>query len=263
MNIVELKERKRLQNKLTMVTCYDAWSAKLLADSAVDMLLVGDSAAMVMHGFDDTLPATIEMLQGHVASVRRAAGKKFIVADMPFMSNRADLSSSTENVRKLLQAGAHSIKLEGYDQFTATFIEHIVNSGVPVMGHLGLTPQFVNVFGGFRVQGRAADQKAAILAQARGLQQAGCFAIVLECVPTELAAEITAQLSIPTIGIGAGPDCDGQVLVLQDLLGLTIGFKPKFVLSYMNVAEQFQKAIQNFCEDVGSKQFPSAKESYE
>lgn len=256
MNIVELKKSKAQGRKLTMVTCYDSWSAKILNETPVDMLLVGDSSAMVMHGFDDTIPSMVEVLALHTAAVRRGAPKKFIVADLPFMQY------TTENVRKLMQAGAHAIKLEGFDGH-ADFVRDLVNSGVPVMGHVGLTPQFLNAFGGFKVQGREPEKKKKILNDARGLEEAGAFAVVLECVPKDLAAEVTSTLKVPTIGIGAGLNCDGQVLVLQDLLGLTLGFRPKFVRQYLNGAEQISAALEKFHEDVVSGKFPSAEETYE
>ena len=160
MNILELRAQKLAGRKLTMVTCYDYWSAALLSETGIDMLLVGDSAAMVMHGFSDTLPATIDMLVPHVAAVKRGAGKKFIVADLPFLAFRADLKTNIENVCRLMQAGAQAVKLEGYDRANHDLVRHLTDSGVPVMGHLGLTPQFVNAFGGFKVQGRANEQKS-------------------------------------------------------------------------------------------------------
>lgn len=262
MNILELRDAKKRNRKLSMVTCYDAWSAKILNDSPIDFILVGDSAAMVMHGHDDTIPASIEMLVYHVAAVRRGAPKKFIVADLPFLSFRCDLNSNMDSVRRLIQAGANAVKLEGYDG-NAELICHLVHSGIPVMGHIGLTPQFVNAFGGFKVQGRNEEQRQKILKDAQGLESAGCFSIVLECVPRDLAAEITEKCLVPTIGIGAGTQCDGQVLVLQDLLGFTSGFKPKFVRRYMNGAELMSASLQRFHEDVIRGTFPSEQETYE
>jgi 3-methyl-2-oxobutanoate hydroxymethyltransferase len=262
MNILELHQAKRDKRKLTMVTCYDAWSAKVLSESDIDMLLVGDSAAMVMHGYEDTIPASVEMLVPHVAAVRRGAAKKFIVADLPFLAYRGSLSESVSAVRQLIQAGAHAVKLEGFDG-NGDLIRHLTDSGVPVMGHVGLTPQFVNAFGGFRVQGRSDEQRRKVMMDAKGLEAAGCFSVVLECIPGDLAGEITTQLKIPSIGIGAGAYCDGQVLVLQDLLGLNVGFKPKFVRPYMNGAEQMKVAVARFHEDVMQGRFPAARETYE
>jgi 3-methyl-2-oxobutanoate hydroxymethyltransferase len=261
MNAFEFREAKAKGQKLTMVTCYDHWSAKIMAESAVDVILVGDSAAMVMHGLSDTIPATIEMLAGHVADVRRGAPKKFIVADLPFLSYRGDLDFNINNVGLLMRAGANAVKLEAFDG-NGDFIRHLVQSGIPVMGHTGLTPQFVNAFGGFRVQGRDSEQRKKILSDARELEDAGCFAVVLECIPEDLAAEITSSLRVPTIGIGAGLMCDGQVLVLHDLLGLDPGFKPKFVRRYLNGAELIKGALEQFCSDVREKKFPSSEEVY-
>lgn len=262
MNILEIGNHKKEGRKLAMVTCYDYTSAKLLSDTSIDLILVGDSAGMTMHGYEDTLPITIDMMAQHVSAVRRGAPKKFIVGDLPFMSFRSDLKTNVDNVMKLMQAGAHAVKLEGYDG-NAELVRHLVQSGVPVMGHLGLTPQSIHAFGGFKVQGREKEQQRKILEQARGLEEAGCFSIVLECIPGELAAEITSTLQVPTIGIGAGANCDGQVLVWQDLLGLNQGFKPKFLRQYLNGAELIKGAIETYREDVLSGKFPSPKETYE
>ncbi len=262
MNILELRSCKEKNRRLAMVTCYDFWSAKLLNETGVDLILVGDSGAMVMHGFDSTIPATVDMMCAHVAAVSRGAAKKFIVADLPFMAFRSDLATNIEGVRRLMSAGAHAVKLEGFTG-NGEFITHLVNSGVPVMGHLGLTPQSVNVLGGFRVQGRGEEQAKRILAEARALEDAGCFSLVLECVPGDLAAEITSTLKISTIGIGAGAGCDGQVLVLHDLLGLNPGFKAKFLRQYLNGAELMKEAVEKYCSDVVEGKFPSAAETYE
>lgn len=261
MNVLDFSVRKQKAQKISMVTCYDSWSAKLIDETAIDLVLVGDSASMVMHGFSETLPATVEMMTTHVAAVRRGT-KKFVIADMPFMSFRLSLDRSVENVRLLMQAGANAVKIEGVDG-NEELIRHLVGSGAPVMGHLGLTPQSVNVFGGHKVQGRSEEQHQLLIQQALRLEKAGCFSVVLECVPATLAAEITRRLSIPTIGIGAGLDVDGQVLVLQDLLGFNKEFKPKFLRTYMNGAELLQQALENFHKDVTEKKFPGVEESYE
>lgn len=260
-NLLEIQAAKKDQRKLTMLTCYDYWSAKLLNETAIDILLVGDSAAMVMHGNEDTLPISIEMLAEHVKWVRKGAQKKFIVADMPFLSFRYSQDECLRSVHKLMAAGASAVKIEGvrgHDQV----IKHIVESGVPVMGHLGLTPQSIHNFGGFKVQGRSEDQQKQILEDAKLLQEVGCFSVVLECVPAALSANISATLSIPTIGIGAGVNCDGQVLVLQDFLGMNKDFKPRFVRPYLDGAALVQKAVDSFCKDVREQKFPSAEESY-
>lgn len=261
MTLAELKKRKLAGEKLTMVTCYDAWSAQILEKSSVDFILVGDSAAMVMHGFKDTIPATVEMLCYHVAAVRRGAPSKFIVADLPFLSFRGDLVSNMRAVQLLMQAGANAVKLESRDG-NEQFIRHLADSGVPVMGHIGLTPQFVNAFGGFRVQGREAESQKKIIADARALEEAGCFSVVLECIPAALAAEITSVVRIPTIGIGAGQMCDGQVLVLHDLLGMPEDFKPKFVRRYLDGFALISGAVEQFCADVREKKFPNESEGY-
>lgn len=262
MNISELRKQKRRNEKLTMVTCYDAWSARILEASPVDFILVGDSAAMVMHGFKDTIPASVEMIATHVAAVRRGSPTKFIVADLPFLAFRGDLNSNVKAVQILMQAGANAVKLESRDG-NEDFVRHLSESGVPVMGHIGLTPQFVNAFGGFKVQGRDAEAQRKILADARALEEAGCFALVLECIPQTLAAEVTSTLQIPTIGIGAGVMCDGQVLVLQDLLGVSGDFKPKFVRRYLEGGDLIAQALARFCSDVRGKNFPTEGEGYQ
>jgi 3-methyl-2-oxobutanoate hydroxymethyltransferase len=216
---------------------------------------------MVMHGYGTTIPADIEMMCRHIESVSRGTENKFIVGDMPFLSFRQSLTDNMRAVASVMKAGAHAVKLEGIEGNTET-IAHIVKSGVPVMGHLGLTPQSVNQLGGFRVQGRG-DAAAEILKkEALACQQAGCFALVLECVPETLAAEITKLLAIPTIGIGAGAHTDGQVLVMQDLLGLSSDFKPKFVRKYLDGKRLWRDAFNAYASDVKSGQFPAADESY-
>lgn len=262
MNILELVQWKRTGRKLTMLTCYDAWSARLLSEASVDMVLVGDSAAMVMHGHEDTIPATVDMMSAHVTAVRRGAPRHFLIGDLPFMAWRRDLASAVDAVTSLMQAGANAVKLEGYDAHTQAVVERVVGSGVPVMGHIGLTPQSVHALGGFRVQGRGENAAQKLLEQARGLEAAGCFAVVLECVPESVSAEITAAVKVPTIGIGAGVHCDGQVLVLHDLLGLTAGRRAKFVRTYMDGAGEVRAAVDRFLADVAAGRFPSQTESY-
>ena len=261
-NLLEILAAKKEGRKLTMLTCYDFWSAKILNNTPVDMLLVGDSAGMVMHGHSDTLPITTEMLAEHVKWVRRGSPNKFIVADMPFLSFRYSLDESLKSVYQLMAAGANAVKIEGVRGHD-NLIRHIVQSGVPVMGHLGLTPQSIHNFGGFKVQGRSIDQQKQILEDAQLLQDCGCFSVVLECVPSHLASDVTAKLNIPTIGIGAGVACDGQVLVLQDFLGMNKEFKPKFVRPYLDGAALVEKAVEDFCQDVQEKRFPSTEESYQ
>jgi len=261
MNILKLPERKAGHEKLVMVTCYDYTSARIIDQSEIDMILVGDSAAMVMHGFDTTLPIDTAMMAHHVAAVRRGAPDKFIVADLPFLSYRKSLSETMQAVGELMRAGAQAVKLEGIAGNEET-IHHIVQSGVPVMGHIGLTPQSVHQLGGFHVQGGNDLDRSRLIAEARDCQQAGCFALVLECVPESLAAEITCALTIPTIGIGAGADTDGQVLVMHDLLGLNSDFRPKFVRRYIDGNRQWLDAFNQYAKDVREGSFPAREERY-
>jgi 3-methyl-2-oxobutanoate hydroxymethyltransferase len=261
-SVLEFAAAKAAGRKISMATCYDAAFARVLEASAVDCLLVGDSAAMVMHGHPDTLAASVELMALHTAAVRRGAPTRFLIGDMPFLSFRKGVPAALDAVAALMRAGAQAVKLEGVtgheDVITA-----IAGSGVPVMGHLGLTPQSVHALAGFRVQGRKENDAARILADARRLEELGCFALVLECVPAPLAARITGTLHIPTIGIGAGAGCDGQVLVLQDLLGLSNGHRPRFVRSYLDGFDQVRDALDRFDRDVKQGDFPSAAESYE
>ncbi len=262
MTVPEFSRRKREGTKLVMVTCYDSGFARILNESEVDLLLVGDSAAMVMHGFDSTIHADVGMIALHTAAVARAAPGKFLVADLPFLSVRKGMGAAMEAVEALVRAGAHAVKLEGI-RGNETFVTQVVESGVPVMGHLGLTPQFVNAFGGMKVQAKTEQEQARLLADAQEFERLGAFSLVLECVPSVIAAKIAATLTIPVIGIGAGPDVDGQVLVLQDLLGFTPDFKPKFLRRYLNGFEQFQGAFDRFASDVRSGAYPSQEESYD
>lgn len=261
MKIQDFKIRKQQNEKISMITCYDHWSAQILNSTDIDVILVGDSAAMVMHGHPTTLNANIPLMGMHVQAVARGADKKFIVGDLPFLSYRKSLSESMTAIGSLMEAGAHAVKLEGA-KGNLELIQHSVESGVPVMGHLGLTPQSIHQLGGFKVQGKEQKEYEKILADALALENAGCFALVLECVPANLAAKITKELSIPTIGIGAGPDCDGQVLVLQDMLGMNSGFYPKFLRTYLNGFQLIQESVNKFHRDVLSKEFPSPQESY-
>jgi 3-methyl-2-oxobutanoate hydroxymethyltransferase len=253
---------KAAGRRISMVTCYDSGFARVLEASQVDCILVGDSAAMVMHGQPDTLGATVELMAMHTAAVRRGAPTRFLVGDLPFLSFRKGIPAALDAVAALMRAGAQAVKLEGVrgheDVITA-----ITGSGVPVMGHLGLTPQSVNALSGFRVQGRSEDDAARILEDAKRLESLGCFSLVLECVPSALAARVTRALSIPTIGIGAGIDCDGQVLVLQDLLGLSTGHRPKFVRTYLDGFDRVRDAFDRFDADVKQGTFPGPAESYD
>ncbi len=260
--IHDFQKAKLEGQKISMVTCYDASSARILDKSNIDCVLIGDSLAMVMHGFETTLTATLEMMELHTAAVARTCKSKFLIADMPFLSYRKSLDSNMEAVQRLMQAGAHAVKLEGAAG-NLDLIKHIVDSGVPVMGHLGLTPQSFHQLGGFKVQGKESEQKDWILQSAMELSHAGCFSIVLECVPNSLAQEITESLKIPTIGIGAGLGVDGQVLVWQDLLGMNSEFRPKFVRSFANLENDISNALNQFHSSVQEKSFPAIEESFE
>lgn len=261
MKIQDFAAKKQSGQKISMVTCYDYTFAKILADTEVDCLLVGDSLSMVMHGHTSTLGATVQMMALHTAAVARGASHKFIVGDLPFLSYRKDLTSNMNAIGEIMQAGANAVKLEGA-KGNLELVRHVVDSGVPVMGHLGLTPQSVNQLGGFKVQGRGQKEHDEIYEDALALEKAGCFSLVLECVPAVLAQEISKSLKIPTIGIGAGVNCDGQVLVLQDMLGMNKEFKPKFLRTYFNGYEVLKEALNHYHRDVMGKEFPSEKESY-
>jgi len=261
MNVLDFAARKAAGSRLSMVTCYDYTLARILDTTPIDCLLVGDSVAMVMHGHPSTVYADVEMMALHTRAVTRGAPSKFVVADMPFLSVRKGVAPALDAVQRLLQSGAHAVKIEGAAG-QLDVMAHIVESGVPVMGHLGLTPQSVHAFGGHRVQGRNPLAAAKILDDAERLAAAGCFALVLECVPSALATEITQRVAIPTIGIGAGGGTDGQVLVLHDLLGLQADIKPKFVRRYMNGFETVGDAVSRFHDDVAQGQYPLCSESY-
>jgi 3-methyl-2-oxobutanoate hydroxymethyltransferase len=248
-------------NPISMVTCYDAWSARIIKETPVDAVLIGDSVAMVMHGYPDTVHADTPMMASHTAAVRRGIGDTFIVTDIPFPEHRKGIPAAMKSVDRIMKAGASAVKIEGA-QGHLDVISHIVGSGVPVMGHLGLTPQSVHQFGGYRVQGREEAAAKQIELDALALQEAGVFSIVLECVPAELAASITEKLTIPTIGIGSGVQCSGQILVLQDALGMNMGFQPKFLRTFMDGATSVRDALTNYDAAVKALEYPSAEESF-
>lgn len=261
LNVLDIAAMKGGDRKISMVTCYDYWSAQVLNRTDVDCLLVGDSLAMVMHGFDSTVHADIELMALHTRAVARGAPDKLIVGDMPFLSVRKGLGPAMDGVQALMQAGAGAVKIEG-EAGQADLIAHVVESGVPVMGHLGLTPQSVHGFGGHKVQGRSDDAARGLVESARRLAQAGCFAIVLECVPAPVARCVTAAVGVPTIGIGAGADTDGQVLVLQDMLGTNPDFKPRFLRHYADGFTTISDAVNRFHAEVQGGAFPAREESY-
>ncbi len=259
--ITEFYKAKKEGKKISMVTSYDYWSANLLNETEIDCLLVGDSLAQVMHGFPSTVHADIDMMAFHTRAVARGAPNKFIVADMPFLSVRKGLAPAMDAVDQLMKSGANSVKIEGISGHE-TIIQNIIESGVPVMGHLGLTPQSVHQLGGYKVQGRDKETSDFIFQSALKLQELGCFSLVLECIPTELATQITKSLNIPVIGIGAGPFTDGQVLVFHDLLGLTSGHKPKFLKTFSEGRELFKGGLEQFDLEVKENIFPTLEESY-
>lgn len=261
MNSLDFIKYKREKKKISMITCYDSTSALIASKTNVDVILVGDSAAMTMHGYSTTLSANVEMMRFHTQAVASKKGSQFLVSDMPFLSFRKGLVSAMETCDVLMKAGAEAVKLEGVDGHEDV-VEGIVKSGIPVMGHLGLTPQSVHQLGGYRVQGKNSDHAQQLIEFAKRLEDLGCFSIVLECIPSELAKQITEQLTIPTIGIGAGIHVDGQVLVWQDLLGLNTEFQPKFVKTYIDGAALFQAALNTFDREVKAEKFPTEKESY-
>ena len=255
-----LQYRKE-DTKISIVTCYDFWSAQIIDQTNVDAVLVGDSSAMVMHGFENTINANIEMMAWHTASVAKGIKSKLIISDLPFLAHLKGRKQLIESVDILFKSGAQAVKIEGAGN-TLSDIEFLVKSGIPVMGHLGMTPQSVHKFGGFKVQGKISEDAERIIKEAEELQNAGCFSIVLEMIPTELAKQITEKLSIPTIGIGAGPDTSGQVLVLQDLLGMNSNFNPKFLKKYLDGSKLITEAINKYDSEVKSNTFPSNNESY-
>jgi 3-methyl-2-oxobutanoate hydroxymethyltransferase len=265
-SILERKSAVSSQNsppaRITCLTAYDYPTARLLDEAGVDILLVGDSLAMVVLGYESTLPVTLEEMLHHTRAVRRGTHHALLVADMPYGSFHDDPMNAVRNaVRFVKEAGAEAVKIEGGER-RMDMIARLVEAEIPVMGHIGLTPQSVNAFGGFRVQGKTEEAGDQLLRDARAVEAAGAFAMVLESIPRELAAKITAELRIPTIGIGAGPDCDGQVLVINDLLGLSFGHQPKFARRYANVGEIISRAAAEYCRDVHEGRFPSDQESY-
>jgi len=248
-------EKKRRGERITVITAYDALIAAMVHAAGIDAILVGDSAGMVFAGYDSTLPITMDEMLYHTRCVTRGAKGAFVIADMPFMSYQAGHDDALRNAGRFLkEAGANAVKLEGGDD--PALVERLVKAGIPVMGHLGLTPQSVNALGGFKAQGKNAASAAAILQQAVALDDAGCFSIVLECVPSPLAAEITGRIRAATIGIGAGPHCDGQVSVINDVLGLTTGYVPRHAKRYVAFYEEGLAAVRSHVDEIRTGAFP-------
>src|SRR6478736_8507341 len=258
-NIRDFARAHREAQPIVMVTAYDAAMARIVAASEADAILVGDSAAMVVHGFPSTVHATIEMMTLHTAAVRRGAPEAVVISDLPFLTYRRGLAAATEAAGQLVQAGATAVKLEGVTGHEDV-VAHLVRSGIPVMGHLGLTPQSVNQLGGYRLQGRSDAEAALLRVEARRLEELGAFALVLECVPAALAAEVTQALAIPVLGIGAGAGTAGQVLVLNDLLGLDPAFRPRFVRRYRDGHTEILAALNAYARDVRALRFPAREE---
>lgn len=254
--------RKKNKEKITVLTCYDYTSAKMIADSPLDCVLVGDSVAMTVHGHASTLMADIDMMVMHTAAVSRGIGHQFVISDLPFLGHRGTREATVQQVKCLVRAGAHAIKIEGGDEDTCATIHHLVTAGIPIMGHIGLTPQSVLNLGGYKVQGRTDVQAQQLIAQAHRLATAGCFALVLECIPSRLAQQITSELSIPTIGIGAGPETDGQVLVWHDFLGLYNDIHCRFVKQFLDGKTIFHEAIQRYIAEVQHCHFPSKEHAF-
>src|SRR5579862_5601516 len=250
------------RRKIVCLTAYDYPTARLLDEAGVDIVLVGDSLGMVVLGYENTLPLTVDEMLHHTRAVRRGVRKALLVADMPYGSFHGDRGEAVRNaVRFIKEAGAEAVKIEGGER-RMELIAQMVEAEIPVMGHIGLTPQSMHAFGGFRVQGKTLEAADQLLRDARAVEAAGAFSVVLESIPRELAARITSELRIPTIGIGAGPDCDGQILVIHDLVGLSFAHKPKFVRRYADLGEIISRAATEYCRDVQQGNFPSDEESY-
>ena len=257
-----IMDMKRKGELVVVVTAYDHPTARLADEAGIDILLVGDSVGTVMLGYESTLPVTVEDILHHTRAVVRARTAAMVVADMPFMSYQVSVEQAVRNAGRMIQqGGADAVKLEGGDR-VAPAIQRLVEIGIPVMGHLGLTPQSVLAFGGYKVQARGEADQERLLREALQLEKCGCFAIVLEGIPAQLGAAVSRALHVPTIGIGAGPNCDGQVLVSHDLLGLYLGRIPKFVRRYAGIADTMREAYERFRDDVKARRFPNEQESY-
>jgi 3-methyl-2-oxobutanoate hydroxymethyltransferase len=261
MTVPELKQRKRDRKKIVVVTAYDALFTRIIEEAGIDTILVGDSLGVVVQGRKDTLSVTMDDMLYHTKLVAQAAQRALVIADMPFLSYQISVEEAVRNAGRLIQVGAAAVKLEGGASMLDR-VQTMTRVGIPVMGHLGMTPQSINQYGGYKVQGKEQDVAATLIADAKSLETAGAFALVLEAIPSSLAKTITQSITIPTIGIGAGPDCDGQVLVLYDLLGLFDQFVPKFVKPYAHLKADALQALRRYQEEVEHGKFPSDTESY-
>ena len=262
-NVVDFQKQKDNNEKIALLTAYDYSTAKVLDECQIDGILVGDSLAMVALGHKDTYSITMEEMLIFINAVARGAKNSFIVGDMPFMSYNVSVEQGLDNIAKMIRAGAHAVKLEGCNSHILELIKRSVESGIPVLGHLGLTPQSMNLIGGHKIQGKTADATKKILECALQLQDAGAFAVVLELLPEESAKYITQNLKIPTIGIGAGVNCDGQIVVTDDILGKFTDFKPKFVKKYADLHSITTKAFENYIHEVKSCEFPAQEQVFD
>lgn len=262
-SIQKIQKYKQEGKKITVLTAYDYSSAKYIDEAGTDMILVGDSLAQVVLGYENTTDISMDEMLIFVSAVNRAVNSALLIADMPFMSFHLDKSKTAENACKLIKAGANAVKMEGSSDFVIDCIKHLTQQGIPVVGHLGFTPMSINALGGHKIQGKDAQRTLEILKEAIKLQEAGCFAIVLEMVPKEASKYITERLKIPTIGIGAGKYCDGQVLVSDDIFGKYDRFKPKFVKQYASLKEVMLNAAKAYCKEVEEGLFPTDEESFE
>lgn len=263
-SVRDLLEMKKRGEKIVVLTAYDYLFARIVDAGGSDIVLVGDSLGQVVLGYDSTIPVTLQDMIHHARAVRRGVKRGLLVVDMPFMTFQISPRETLRNAGTILQeTGCEAVKIEGGDERAAANVDALVSAGIPVMGHIGLTPQSVHALGGYRVQGREEPAAARILAEAKRLEEAGCFTIVLELMPAALAADITRSVRVPTIGIGAGPSCDGQVLVLYDMLGLNDGFNPKFLRRFGNLAEDGRTAVKTFAEAVRDGSYPAAEHSFD
>ncbi|WP_273852289.1 3-methyl-2-oxobutanoate hydroxymethyltransferase [Guptibacillus spartinae] len=258
----DFKKMKEKREPIAMLTAYDFPSAKLAENAGVDLLLVGDSVGMVALGYDSTVPVTMDDMVLHTKAVKRGASQTFIVTDLPFLTYHGNVNETLTHAGRLMQeAGAHAVKLEGGGEVISQ-IQKLTSAGVPVMGHLGLTPQSVGVLGGYKVQAKESESAALLVKEAKAIEEAGAFSLVLECVPQQLTEMVTRELSIPVIGIGAGVQADGQVLVYHDVIGYGTGHVPKFVKQYSHVSEMISTAVSEYVSEVKGRQFPEQKHSF-
>lgn len=260
--ITEIKEMKQKEEKIPMLTAYDYVTARIVDEAGVPLILVGDSLGMVILGYESTIPVTMEEMIHHIKAVVRGTRKALVIGDMPFMTYHISVSDALRNAARFIQeGGAQAVKLEG-GEVVAETVRRLVGCGIPVMGHIGLTPQSIHQLGGFKVRGKGLEEGKKLLNDARILEEAGAFAVVLECTPAPLSKLISQKLTIPTIGIGAGPDCDGQVQVISDLLGLYTEFVPKHAKQYARLAGEIKTAVSTYVSEVESRSFPTAEQSY-